>query len=254
MAHEGRPRYLQIAEDLRALIDTGTLPAGARMPSEAELIERFHAAQGTVRKAMAELRATGLVETHHGKGTFVRSTPPVRRKSSDRFRRSHRRAGKAAYLAEAEQAGSFPTVVMIHVGPVPAPPDMARRLGVGAGETVLARRRRYLSDGVPTEEATSYIPWDIAQGVPELSLDNPGPGGIYARFEENGFELQEYVEEITVRVSSRDEAGALALGTGSPVIRLVREAHTQSGRIAEVCDTIMAANRFVLEYRIPAGQ
>ncbi|ASU82655.1 GntR family transcriptional regulator [Nocardiopsis gilva YIM 90087] len=250
----GRPRYLRIAQDLKLQIHTGALPAGARVPSESELIRRYGVAQGTVRKAVTELRAIGLVETHHGKGTFVRSRPPVRRKSSDRFRRSHRAAGMAAYLAESDQAGVEAEVRVSFVGSLDAPEDIARRLCLPPGKKVLARRRLYLSDGTPTEEATSYIPWDIAKETPELFAENPGPGGIYARLEERGHHLAEYVEEISVRIATKEETSALSMGTGSPVIQLIREAVDKSGRTVEVCDTIMSAGQFVLEYRISADE
>src|SRR5690606_17765808 len=103
---------------------------GDQVPSEADLMKKYAASQGTVRKAFAELRATGLIETRHGKGSYVKRRPPVSRKSSDRFRRSHRTAGKAAYLAEAEQAGSTPSVSVLYVGPIEAPEEIAKRLSV----------------------------------------------------------------------------------------------------------------------------
>ncbi|MGC5412613.1 UTRA domain-containing protein, partial [Streptomyces sp. DT225] len=101
----------------------------------------------------------------------------------------HRRAGKAAYLAEAEQSGGKPSVAVLFIGPAEAPEEIAKRLGVPAGSQVLARKRRYFREGIATEEATSYLPWDIAKDIPELFAENPGGGGIYARLEENGHTL-----------------------------------------------------------------
>ncbi|MFG2183181.1 GntR family transcriptional regulator [Streptomyces abikoensis] len=248
----GKPRYLQIADDLAEQIRAGTLPPGTQVPSESEVMERYGVSQGTVRKAVAELRTAGLVETHHGRGSYVMASRPVHRKSSDRFRRSHRRSGKAAYLAEAEQAGQKPNVQVLYVGPTEAPVEIAEHMGVPAGEKVLARRRRYLSDGAPTEEATSYLPWDVAEAIPELSHENPGRGGIYARLEEHGHTLHEYVETVRARLATKQEASALHLSPGSPVIHLVRDAVTDDGRVVEVCDTVMVADRFILEYRITA--
>ena len=69
---------------------------------------QYAVSQGQHARRSAELRATGLIETQHGKGSFVKSQPPVRRKSSDRFRRSHRTAGKAAYLAEPSRQATRP--------------------------------------------------------------------------------------------------------------------------------------------------
>ncbi|WP_327655997.1 GntR family transcriptional regulator [Streptomyces sp. NBC_00483] len=249
----GKPRYLQIADDLVQQIEAGIIAPGQKVPSESDLMEKYGAAQGTARRAAAELRASGLVETFHGKGSYVKRRPPVRRKSSDRFRRSHRTAGKAAYLAEAEQAGSKPSVSVLYVGPTEAPDEIAGRLSVPAGEKVLARRRLYFSDGIPTEEATSYLPWDIAKDIPELFEENPGGGGIYARLEEHGHMLKELSETVRVRLATKQEIGALSLSPGSPIIHLTRNAESEAGRVIEVCDTFMAADQFVLEYRIPAG-
>ncbi|MFE3182539.1 GntR family transcriptional regulator [Streptomyces violascens] len=251
-AKSGKPRYLQIADDIEEQIKTGVLAPAAEVPSEAQLMDRYGVSSGTVRKAVAQLRAVGLVDTLHGKGSFVKSRPPVRRKSSDRFRRSHRLAGKAAYIAETEQAGVKPTVRVLSIGPVEAPAEIAERLSVAAGDKVLARRRLYFSDGVPTEEATSYLPWDIARDIPELFEENPGGGGIYARLEEHGHEFTEYIETVRARLATKQEATALSLSPGSPVIHLTRDAVTTSGRVVEVCDTIMAADQFILDYRIPA--
>ncbi|MFD7384203.1 GntR family transcriptional regulator [Streptomyces anulatus] len=247
-----KAKYLQIADDLAAQIRSGVLGAGDSVPSETTLMERYGVASGTVRKAVAELRATQLIETHHGRGSFVRSRPPVQRKSSDRFRRTHRKAGKAAYLAEAEQSGGKPSVTVLFIGPTEAPAEIAERLGVPAGSQVLARKRRYFREGVPTEEATSYIPWDVAKDIPEMFAQNPGGGGIYARLEEHGQILAEFSETIRARLATKAEASALALSPGSPVIHLVRNAETKSGRVVEVCDTIMAADQFVLDYRFAA--
>ncbi|AZM77205.1 GntR family transcriptional regulator [Streptomyces sp. KPB2] len=249
----GKPKYLQIADDLVRQIKEHVLAPGDQVPSESELIKKYAASQGTVRKAFAELRATGLIETRHGKGSYVKRRPPVRRKSSDRFRRAHRTAGKAAYLAEAEQAGSEPSVSVLYVGPTEAPEEIAERLSVPLGTKVLARRRLYFSDGIPTEEATSYLPWDIAKDIPELFEENPGGGGIYARLEEHGHTLKELSETVRVRLATKQEIGALSLSPGSPIIHLTRNAESEAGRIVEVCDTLMAADQFVLEYRIPAG-
>jgi GntR family transcriptional regulator len=247
-----KAKYLQIADDLAAQIRSGALKPGAPVPSETELMARYGVASGTVRKAVAELRAAQLIETHHGRGSFVRSRPPVQRKSSDRFRRAHRKAGKAAYLAEAEQSGGTPSVTVLYVGPVEAPADIAERLNVSAGTKVLARKRRYFRDGVPTEEATSYLPWDVVKDIPEMFAENPGGGGIYARLEEHGHMLAEFIETVKARLATKAEATALALSPGAPVIHLVRSAFSDSGRVVEVCDTIMAADQFVLDYRFPA--
>ncbi|MGW2938801.1 GntR family transcriptional regulator [Streptomyces sp. NPDC001156] len=244
------PRYVQIAEEIVQQIRAGVLKPGEMVPSESELVDRYGVSGGTIRKAMVEVRASGLVETRHGKGSIVKDRPPVRHRSSDRFRRSHRQGGKAAYLA---QSGATAKVSVLYIGPMEAPEDAAERLGVPAGAQVLARRRLYFRNGTPVETATSYLPWNVVKDIPELFAENPGGGGIYARLEDHGHEFAEFVETLQARTASKAEASELALSPGAPVVHLIREARTIEGRVVEVCDTLMAADQFIFEYRIPAA-
>ncbi|MBW8700834.1 Trehalose operon transcriptional repressor [Streptomyces sp. MBT84] len=115
------PRYVQIAEEIVQQIRAGVLKPGEMVPSESELVDRYGVSGGTIRKAMVEVRASGLVETRHGKGSIVKDRPPVRHRSSDRFRRSHRQSGKAAYLAESAQSGATAKVSVLYIGPMEAP-------------------------------------------------------------------------------------------------------------------------------------
>ncbi|MFF3858131.1 GntR family transcriptional regulator [Streptomyces sp. NPDC002209] len=246
------PRYVQIADEIVQQIRAGVLGAGDMVPSESELVDRYGVSGGTIRKAMVEVRASGLVETRHGKGSIVKARPPVRHRSSERFRRTHRQEGRAAYLAESAQSGAEAKVSVLFIGPMEAPEDIAGRLGVEAGTQVLARRRLYFRNGTPVETATSYLPWDVVKDIPELFAENPGGGGIYARLEEHGHVFVEFVETLQARPASKAETSELALSPGAPVVHLVRDAVTEAGRVVEVCDTLMAADQFVFEYRIPA--
>jgi GntR family transcriptional regulator len=246
-----RPAYRQIADHLRALITMGRLPPGSQIPSERELIEQFGASRGTVRQAVAQLRSEGLIEVEHGRGAYVRRHPPIRRLAFDRFARRHRKAGKAAYLAEMESEGRQADVEIIRVGREPSPAELAHRLGLREGDPVLVRARRYLSDGQPMEIATSYVPWTLAEST-SMTDPNPGPGGIYARLEENGHELGFFTEDVIARMPTPREAQALRLPAGVPVLHLVRTAFDHDTVPVEVCDTVMAADRYVLSYRLPA--
>lgn len=243
--------FRQIADFLRDDIQAGRLTEGARLPSERELMDSYGAARGTVRQSIALLKSEGLISTEHGRGAFVRSRPPVRRIAQDRFARRHRNEGKAAFLAEAEAEGVSPGVEVLKVGPESADDAVSGRLGIDAGSKVLVRRRRYLADGDPVELATSYLPWDIAGGT-DMTKKNPGPGGIYARLEDLGHRLARFTEEVTARMPTPDEVRSLRLSGGTPVFGLVRTAYDQTGRAVEVCDTIMASDRFVLAYELPA--
>ena len=246
-----RPVFKQIADGLRTAIQSGELEPGARLPSEQKLIDDYRVARGTIRQAVNLLRSEGLVRTEHGRGTYVRDRPPVRRLAHDRFARRHRERGQAAYLAELEAEGRRPEVQVLEVARVKAPDEVAVWLQLAIGADVVVRRRRYLADGEPMELATSYIPWELAEGT-AIADANTGPGGIYARLEERGHQLKRFSEEVAARMPSSDEIRALALQPGVPVIRVVRVAYDTDERPVEACDTVMAADRYVLSYELPA--
>lgn len=67
--------YMRVADDIAARIASGELAPGARLRSERDLAEHFGVAYGTVRRAMEVLRGRGLIETIHGRGTFVTGSP-----------------------------------------------------------------------------------------------------------------------------------------------------------------------------------
>lgn len=221
------------------------------MPSERALMDECRAARGTVRQAIALLKSEGLIDIEHGRGAFVRRRPPTRRVAHDRFARRHRAAAQAVYLAELAAEGRSADVEVLEVGAADAPDDIVERLQLGEARKALIRRRRYLADGDPMELATSYVPWNMAKGTP-MTEPNPGPGGIYGRLEESGHELGRFTEEVAARMPSPAETRALRLTAGTPVITVVRTAYDTEGIPVEVCDTVMAADRYVLSYELPA--
>ena len=243
-----RAVFRQIADHLRDAIEKGRLAENEQVPSETMMVEHYGVARMTVRHAIQVLQSEGLVLAEHGRGVFVRPRPPVRRLASDRFARRNRELGKAAFIAEAEQAGSRPEVDSIIIREERPARDISARLGTT--RKVLARHRRYLLDGQPVETAVSYIPLDIATGA--ITEANTGPGGIYARLEETGHTLDHFDEDVRARMPLPDETRALRLAQGVPVFHLVRTAYDTEGRAVEVCDTIMAADAYVLAYSLPA--
>jgi GntR family transcriptional regulator len=248
---DDRSPYLQIAAALREAIQLGRLGPGDKLPSETELTQHFGVARMTARQAIQELKTEGLVMSEHGRGVFVRAAPVVRRLASERFARANRERGKAAFLAEAEKAGYTAGVDSIRVHEGPAPEDAAQRLGIEVGAPVVIRERRYLANGEPVETAISYIPADFARGT-RIAEPDTGPGGLYARLEEHGHQLDRFTEEVAARMPTPSERRALQLGPGVPVLTVVRTAYDTAGVAVEVCDTVKAAFAYVLEYDFPA--
>ncbi len=244
------PPFRQIADQLRRAIQRGDLEPGGRVPSEAELIEHYGVARMTVRQAVAELKAEGLVIAEHGRGVFVRSRPTVRRLASDRFARRHRQAGKAAFLAESESLGT-PGVDQLEVGQITASERVAEQLKLRKQSKVVCRDRRYLIDDIPVELATTYVPLAIARGT-LITSQNTGPGGVYARIEEAGHRLASFTEEVGARMPTPEERRRLSLPEGTPVITVTRVAYDVDSRPVEMTDTVKSAPSYVLEYSFPA--
>jgi GntR family transcriptional regulator len=244
------PAFKQIAQGIREAVSSGRLNPGDKVPSESQLMEHFAVARMTVRQALSDLRAEGLLRSEHGRGVFVRDRPVVRRIASDRFARRHRAEGQAAFLAEAEGVG-IPSVDEIEVGSEIASADVRDALGLAARSKVVARRRRYLMDAQPVELAQSYVPQSIANGT-KIAEQDTGPGGIYARLEELGHELAEFSEEVAARMPTPEERRRLRLPTGTPVLTVRRIAFDRNGTAVELTDTVKAAPSYVLEYRFPA--
>jgi GntR family transcriptional regulator len=71
------PLWRQLADILRAQIESGELSAGRVMPSENTLSQQHGLARGTVVKALDALEREGLVERIQGRGTFVRRDSPT---------------------------------------------------------------------------------------------------------------------------------------------------------------------------------
>lgn len=64
--------------------------------------------------------------------------------------------------------------------------------------------------------------------------------------------MSHFEEEVSARMPTNDETRILQLKSGTPVIHLVRTAYATAATPVEVCDTIMAADRFLLAYELPA--
>jgi GntR family transcriptional regulator, arabinose operon transcriptional repressor len=65
------PKYRQVYEALLRQIVSGEVPAGGRLPSEADLVQQFSASRITVARALRELQLAGLIERRAGSGSFV---------------------------------------------------------------------------------------------------------------------------------------------------------------------------------------
>jgi len=68
--HEsGGPVWMQLAQILRDEI--ATMPKGRLLPSVRTLVQTYGVSDGTLKHALAQLRAEGLIVTYQGRGSYV---------------------------------------------------------------------------------------------------------------------------------------------------------------------------------------
>ena len=70
-AVEARRLYRQVADQLRALIDSGEYVVGSRLPTERDLAEQLKVSRPTVREALIALEVEGRVRIRVGSGIYV---------------------------------------------------------------------------------------------------------------------------------------------------------------------------------------
>src|SRR5690348_5117644 len=78
------PLYMQLRDQLRALVHSGELRSGDRIPASRELAVQLGVHRTTVANAYADLESEGLIQGHVGRGTYISApllkqfTPPPR--------------------------------------------------------------------------------------------------------------------------------------------------------------------------------
>jgi GntR family transcriptional regulator len=161
------PVGLQLTWRLRALISTGQLASGERLPSFRRLAEWAGVNLNTVRAVYEGLEAEGLVVSRQGQGTFVasgvESAPELERIAVEALERAREAGlGPRDLAVVAMACASIPG----NLGEVPAPsppglPDLSEeseaievrqelRRQIGRLEAELASYTRYLGEVPPT--------------------------------------------------------------------------------------------------------
>jgi GntR family transcriptional regulator len=233
----------KIAGDLRAAILRGDYKPGHQLPSSTALMSRYGVAQQTVQNALNLLHKEGLTVGRRGAGVFVKEPETVVRVPRRRF---VFRDGIGYYFDEAAQnyrPVSTPTVEV-----VPAPLEVARRLGIEPGSEVVMRTR-VLGELEPEpcgrQRAVSYLPAWLRNELPIVGEEDTGLGGIYDRIEQHFGQALNWEEAQGAVAAGAEEAEALeGVVHGGPLVRLLRTASLPDGRAVEVNDTRMDAARY----------
>jgi GntR family transcriptional regulator len=131
------PKYIQISERLIREIAAGHIADGARLPPERDMAADLGIAVGTLRKALGDLEAKGLLERIQGSGNYVRHKPGVE-------------SVYAFFRLERVQGGGLPTAEVLSVDRLPKPEGP--RFGPNAEGHRIRRLRRLDDDVIALEE------------------------------------------------------------------------------------------------------
>ena len=217
---EGLPLYIQVASTLRTAIRRGIYPVGSRMPTEEALCERFKVSRHTIREALRQLRADGLIASRPGsRPTVAAPAPRPEVIASD--------IGKDFFdytIGTRFEIERIETVAMT--------PVLAEETGLPPGGDWLYVRafRINVDDGRPTCWNEYYIAADYAL-IGRLLARHVGP---LIPLLEDLFELR--IARITRAISALRLPDRIAarFGTesGAAALRLVVRCETPDGRIA----------------------
>ena len=79
----GIPIYVQLRDQLSALIGRGVLSPGERLPTMRQVAVALKIDLNTVQRAYAELEREGILTLVRGRGTFVAKAPPTRDRKAE---------------------------------------------------------------------------------------------------------------------------------------------------------------------------
>ena len=251
-----RPRYHEIADELRRQIESGELPRESQLATEVELQKRFSASRNTVRDAVKVLVAERLLETRGREGTFVTKAhvPFVTTLSTD---------PNTGISGIGEEGSTYPTLILQQdrqnagagdpkVAVLECPPQIAVRLGIDEGEYVVSRHQeRYIEDTVWSLQ-TSYYPmkW-VELGAARLLIPKDIPEGA-VEYLSSTTQLRQnsYRDLLWARQPNDHEKQLFNLTINHMVIEVYRTSFAEDGTPIRVTVTVYPADRNQIVYDI----
>ena len=233
------PLYFQLREALLRDVEERGLQPGDRLPTEVELEQRYGVSRTTIRQALGQLEAEGLVRRVQGKGTFL-GTPKIQHVPV-----------LASFSELLRSQGYDPSHRLLESSVGEAPAEVVEDLGLEPGEVCRYLRRLFLADDDPLGLAETWLPVSALGGHEDL-LENGAieDGSLYDILQSPpiGLSLHRAVETISPGLATRDQAALLGCEPGSPLLVIVRITSTLEERPVEWTRLLFAGDRY--EYRV----
>jgi GntR family transcriptional regulator len=235
IAADPRPgtRYSTLARALTEEIESGRVEVGAKLPTEAELQERFDVSRHTVREALRELKAQGLVVARPGIGTVVRAGA-----------RRPRLMQGVGTLHELIQLAEVTHMRLLKKRPLIADSLLAGRIGVKPGQQLhVASVLRFLPDA-PTPVASLFV-YVRPEHSEVLELIEPTGLPIFMLLERrHGVRIVEVSQQIVATALEAGEARALKACVGTPALEITRRYADAQDRFVMASVGLYPSDRF----------
>ncbi|MEV6248845.1 GntR family transcriptional regulator [Streptomyces sp. NPDC051742] len=223
----------RVREHLLTVIDARR--PGDAIPSERTLCATLGVSRPTLRAAVDELVATGLLVREHGRGMFVAPD-----KITQELVAEHHAA------AVPRSRGSW-TSTVLELRTVRAGARIGRKLTISpAAELVRVTRLRYV-DGDPIALEHLHVPADLVPGLTIADME----GGFYAHLrEKRGIRTAQAVQSIEPTVLSEEEAVLLTVPVLSPALLFDRITSDTVGRPVEYVRSLYRGDRYRIVSRL----
>lgn len=227
------PVWKSIAGTLTDDIAQGRYDTGDKLPAEAQLAARFGVNRHTVRRALAEMAAGGLVHARRGAGVFVAAKPtdyPIGKRV-----RFHQNISKG---------GQTPAKQILTTETRAAAAGEAAALALSPGDPVHVYDGLSLADGQPIALFQSIFP---AERFPEMLTALEETQSVTAALQRCGIEDYTRSEtRITARQATATQALHLRIPEGAPILRTTGINVDAEGRPIEYGRTWFAGDRVTL--------
>jgi GntR family transcriptional regulator len=236
------PRFEVLTAELRERVAMGDYARSGALESEAELGRRYGVSRVTVRRALEQLRAEGLVAARKGSGWYVVSGASFGQTLAlGSFQ--HARSAVA-------EAGVALIRRVIGYEYRPAPADIAPLLGVGEGtETLRVRAVRHAGKH-PLDVVTEWVPLVYAAPVSRADAEDPG---VWETLRRKGHDIEVVRQTIAAAAASTSVAELLDTAAGVPLLLIRRLALLPDGQPLALSEHRYLGHRFRLEVEFRGG-
>ncbi len=229
------PLYAQLKELLSERIESGEYAPGEKIPTELALCAELELSRPTVRQAIAELVAEGMLVIMKGKGTYVSSEPA-------RVILDHFNGFSFSFLAgksiEEKQFLDYTLAKRL-------PADVASAFGKNNVPECYEIAWTYQEDAVYAF-AVSYIPQQMFPGLDESIRQGKRMIDITAN--RYAYLPQRVNHRLYVRPADAEEARILDVSRGAPVLVSQAVLLSRSGQPCEINTTVMRGERVLLNF------